>query len=84
MIAIRINVDANAPIFLHLDPDNFGSVFATMNSYDQAQVLAAIAHHMKSFTLQWDYIAIEMEKPEFAEALEVWRSMLLPQPTEGN
>lgn len=47
------------------------------------RINAAIAHHMKSFSLQWDYISIEMGKPKFAEALEVWRSMLLPQPTEG-
>lgn len=73
MNAIKINVDANAPIFLHLDPDNFGQVFANMNSFNQAQVLKSIAEHIKPFQLQWDYIAIEMEKPEFSDAASAWR-----------
>lgn len=73
---IRINVDARAPIFIHLDPDNFGQVFANMNSFDQAQVLKAIAEHIKPFQLQWDYIAIEMEKPEFAGTANTWRDFI--------
>lgn len=73
---IKINVDANAPIFLHLDPDNFGQVFANMNSENQAQVLQAIAASMKKFPVQWDHIAIEMEKPEYSDAVSVWRGFI--------
>lgn len=73
---IRIDVDARAPVFIHLDPDNFGQVFASMNSFDQAQVLKAISEHIKPFRVQWDYIAIEMEKPEFSAAASDWRDFV--------
>jgi hypothetical protein len=79
MSKIKVDIRANAPVFIEADPDTFGMVFAAMSSEEQAAVLVAIAEHMKPHPTQWGYIAFEMEKPEHAHARGEWQAMLFPE-----
>lgn len=79
MTGIKVEIKANAPLFIEADPNTFGMVFAAMSSDEQAAVLTAIATHMKPHPTQWDYIAFEMEKPENAHARGEWQAMLFPE-----
>ncbi len=79
MSGIRVQVKANAPLFVEADADTFGRVFAAMNSEEQVAVLDAIAEHMRAHPTQWDHIAIELEKPEHARVRGELQAMLFPE-----
>jgi hypothetical protein len=49
---------------MEVDADDFGKLFASMNSEQQIAVLKSMLDHMMPHQMQWDYIAIELEKPE--------------------
>ncbi|MER9628361.1 hypothetical protein [Mesorhizobium sp. M0296] len=79
MTGIKVDIRANAPLFIEADPDTFGRVFAAMNSDDQVAVLDAIAEHMLPHPMQWDHIAIELEKPQHARVRGELQAMLFPK-----
>ena len=73
---IRLDIQSNFPIFMSADPDEFGRVFAEMPSDDQVQVLRAMTSHMAAHPIQWDYIAIELERPENSDVLNRLRQIV--------
>lgn len=75
---IRVSIDSSRPIFIEADADSFGKVFASADSAEQIAILRAMAEHMKPHRTQWDYISMEMDKPENAELREAMRIVLFP------
>lgn len=60
-----VDVSTSHPILrIEVTPDAIGKMFVCMSDEEQAAVLSAIAEHMEPHPMQWDYIKIEMEKPE--------------------
>jgi hypothetical protein len=74
---IKVDVDSKFPLFIRADPDAFGQVFAAMSDGDQVQVMRSIMMAMKKHPTQWDFISIELEKPENADVLSAWLQPLL-------
>ncbi len=72
---ISVRIDASRPVFIEADADSFGAVFASMDSEEQTHVLRAMVEHMKPHPTQWDYIAIELEKPENSDICDVLRGL---------
>lgn len=64
MSGIRINIESRCPIFIEADADSFGKLFAGFSSDEQVAVFRSMVEHMKPHRMQWDYIAIELEKDE--------------------
>ncbi|MCH4542959.1 hypothetical protein [Ochrobactrum sp. A-1] len=77
MSKIEVRVDSRYPLFINADADSFGAVFANMNSEEQVAVLAAMVSHMEPHRTQWDYIAIELEKPENEQVRRTLHDILL-------
>ena len=62
---MKVDVSSSSPILrMEVDADDFGKLFASMNSEQQIAVLKSMLDHMMPHQMQWDYIAIELEKPE--------------------
>jgi hypothetical protein len=80
-VKLKIDIRANAPVFMEADADTFGLIFASMSSVEQVAVLDAIAEHMRPHPTQWDYIAFELEKPEHAKIHAELAALFFP---EGN
>lgn len=76
--SIEVSIHSKFPIFIRADPDSFGAMFAAMDNEEQVSVLKAMVEHMKPYVLQWDYIGIELEKPENAQILSALRDCLFP------
>jgi hypothetical protein len=73
---IRVDVDSKYPVFMEVDPDEFGKFFAGLAADDQVAVFRAMIEHMNPHPTQWDYIAIELEKPENKDVLDKLRWLL--------
>lgn len=76
MSTIKVDIYANAPLFITADADHFGKLFASMAADDQVHVLRAMVEHMKPHQIQWDYVSIELEKPENRDVLDVFRRLI--------
>lgn len=76
MNGIMVEIYANAPLFVTADADHFGQMFARMASDDQIAVLRAMVEHMKPHPTQWDYISIDLEKPENRDVLDTLRRLI--------
>lgn len=74
---IKVDVDSKFPLFIRADAQAFGQVFASMHSADQVEVMRAIMVAMMEHPTQWDFISIELEKPENADVLSAWLQPLL-------
>jgi len=62
---IKVDVSTSSPIlFMEVDVDDFGRLFAGMAADQQVAVFAAMVEHMRPHPIQWDYISIELEMPE--------------------
>ena len=75
---IRVTVESRFPLFMEVNPDSFGEFFASLADDDQVAVLRAMVHHMKPHQTQWDYISIELEKPENCDLRQILREVLFP------
>lgn len=75
---VGVEVRTNSLLWIEADPNEFGRVFAEMNSEEQVLVLAAMVEHMRPHRIQWDYISIELERPENSEILNELRGCLFP------
>lgn len=64
MSKVSVRIDSSRPVFIEADADSFGQVFAAMSDEEQVNVFRAIVEHMKPHRIQWDYIAIALEKDE--------------------
>lgn len=67
MTKLPVTINTNSVLFIEADPAAFGRIFAAMNSVDQVAVLSSMEEAMRPHRMQWDYIAIELEKPENRE-----------------
>lgn len=81
MSEITVRIDSSRPIFIEADADNFGQVFANMSDEDQVNVLRAMVEHTKPHRVQWDYIAIALEKDENREVRD-HLSVIFPDTNE--
>lgn len=61
MAKIRVEVLSSRPLFIEVDPDSFGALFAAMGDNDQVAVLRAMVEHMRPHRQQWDHISITLE-----------------------
>lgn len=61
---ITVRIDSSRPIFIEADADSFGQIFAGISDEEQVNVLRSMVEHMKPHKIQWDYIAIALEKDE--------------------
>lgn len=64
---IKIDISSSRPLFIEADANSFGEIFAEMGADDQVSVFRAMVEHMRPHRMQWDYIAIELDKPENRE-----------------
>lgn len=69
---IMVEVHTKYPMRVEASADAFGEMFANMDSGDQVAIMASIAKHMRAHPLQWDYIAIELEKAENDQTRQEW------------
>lgn len=76
MSKIEVSIYSMTPVHIDADPDSFGKVFAQMSDKDQVEVLRAMVKHMKPHQIQWDYIGIELEKPENGDVLRALRQII--------
>ena len=74
-----IKIDATDDLYLKVDPNALGRLFATIPADDQVAVLNAMVEHMRPWRTQWDYISIELEKEEHQELRRELRSVLFPE-----
>lgn len=79
MTHIPVQIDTRSPLFIEANAEDFGRIFAAMNSEDQVAVLSAIVTHMRPNPMQWDYIAIELEKPENSQIRNALASVIAPE-----
>lgn len=79
MNKLPAQVHSKFPLFIEVDPDGFGEIFASFNDEEQVAVFRAMLEHMKPHATQWDYISIELEKPENADILRQLREVLLAE-----
>lgn len=74
-----VHIESRSPVHMSVDAADFGKLFSQMNSLEQVAVLQEVVDAMKTQPMQWDYIAIELEKPEHAELrrdlVDIIRSM---------
>lgn len=64
---MRVQIDSRFPINMTVSADDFGKLFAAMNSAEQVAVLRSIVDEMDAHPLQWDYISIDLGSPENAD-----------------
>lgn len=80
MTKIRVDVSSSRPLFIEVDPDAFGAVFAAMGDDDQVAVLRAMVEHMRPHKMQWDHISIALESPGNRDIRDQLRAVLFPGP----
>lgn len=76
MLSVKISTGSSPLLFISANPNEFGRIFSSMNSEEQVHVLRAMAEHMKPHKLQWDYIAIELDRPENADVKSAFAQMI--------
>lgn len=67
MSAITVRIDSSRPVFIEADADSFGRIFAGASDEEQVAIFRSMVEHMKPHKIQWDYIAIALEKDENRE-----------------
>lgn len=77
MSKIEVKITASRPILIEADADSFGNIFSHMSDDEQVHVFRAMIEHMKPHQIQWDYIAIALEKDENRDVREGLASLLL-------
>ena len=62
---MKVDVSSLHPTLrIEVDAECFGKLFAGMPAVEQVEVLRSMVEHMKPHAIQWDYIAIELEKED--------------------
>ena len=75
---ITIDISDRYPVLIDMEPGAFGKIFAGMNDGDQVTVLREMVEAMRPHQRQWDFISIELEKPENLEVRDELRNCLFP------
>ncbi|RUW56380.1 hypothetical protein [Mesorhizobium sp. M8A.F.Ca.ET.021.01.1.1] len=75
---IQVEIDSGRPVFISANADDFGAIFAAMDSGDQVEVLRAMVKHMKPHPTQWDFISIDLELSDNLEIRDTLRRVLFP------
>jgi hypothetical protein len=76
---IEVRIDSKFPLFIHANADAFGAIFASMYDEEQVALFRAMIEHMRRHAVQWDYIAIQLEKDENRELRDTLRMVLFPE-----
>ncbi|MGN6538930.1 MAG: hypothetical protein ACTHKQ_24785 [Mesorhizobium sp.] len=79
---ITVDISDRYPVLIDMDASAFGKIFAGMTDADQVAVLREMVEAMRPHQRQWDFISIELEKPENHELRDILRNVLFP--TEGS
>ena len=82
MSSLMIEISSRYPMHIEVDANRFGEIFAEMGGDDQVSVFRAMIEHMRPHRLQWDHIAIELEKPENHDVLSQLREVLFQEVLE--
>ena len=73
---IKVDISSSRPVFIEADANSFGETFAHMADDDQLAVLRAMVEHMRPHRIQWDFIALKLEKPENQDIRDQLREVL--------
>lgn len=73
---LEVSIHSHNPIYIKASADNFGKAFALMSSEEQVSVFRAMVEHMRPHRLQWDCIAIELQRGENRDIAEELSSCL--------
>jgi len=76
---ITVDISDRYPVLIDMDASAFGKIFAGMADDDQVAVLREMVEAMRPHQRQWDFISIELEKPENRELRDVLRNVLFPE-----
>jgi hypothetical protein len=77
---VKVDVSSSSPILrMEVSTHEFGRVFANMAADEQVAVLQAMVDHMRPHEMQWDYIAIELERPENSQLRSKLRDIFADQ-----
>ena len=77
---MKVDVSSSSPIlWMHVDTEDFGRLFAAMRADEQVAVLRAMVEHMRPHEIQWDYIRIELENEENAPLMRDLRNIFAPE-----
>lgn len=74
--AVMVHVDSSRPVFMEVNVDSFGEIFAHMNDDEQIEVLRSMVTHMKGWPMQWDHIAIALELDENKDIRDTLRGLV--------
>lgn len=77
MSVMPITISSNYPMHIEVDARRFGEIFASLSCEEQVTVFRSMVDSMRPHSLQWDYIAIELERPENKDILDELRAVLL-------
>lgn len=75
---ITVDISGRYPVLIDMDTSAFGKIFAGMPDDDQVAVLREMVEAMRPHRRQWDFISIELEKPENRELRDELRNVLFP------
>lgn len=64
MSKVSVSIESRYPIHMEVDTESFGKLFSGFSSDEQVAVFRAMVEHMKPHRMQWDYIAIALERDE--------------------
>jgi len=73
MKALKVSVYTSAPLFVEASADEVGKIFASADAGEQVAILEAMVRNMLPHQIQWDYVIMELERPENKETLEALR-----------
>lgn len=75
---ITVDISDRYPVLIDMDASAFGKIFAGLPDDDQVAILREIVEAMRPHRRQWDFISIELEKPENRELRDELRNVLFP------
>lgn len=75
---ITVDISDRYPVLIDMHASAFGKIFAGMADNDQVSVLREMVEAMRPHQRQWDFISIELEKPENSDVRDTLRSVLFP------
>ena len=73
MKTLKVNLYTNAPLFVEASADEIGKIFASADAGEQVAILEAMVRNMLPHQTQWDYVMMELDRPENKKTLEALR-----------
>lgn len=78
MARLTVEISSRYPISIEVGVKEFGEIFAGLGSDEQVAVFRSMLNAMMPHRTQWDFISIELEKPENDDVLQQLREVLFP------